>query len=217
MSMDWNISWILLFSRRGVVLTGGHYYFWSSGSVQAAVGGPQHQEGWFIWAIPNLYENKLRLQIWLWKELSPSLTLWLVLAQGLRSPNDSHIPWTRNFNYLPIKARVSAISHFTSISQVYRPILFTDQHHTASVELPWNEVTTIQQMTSAPHSVPRAECPSPTSSLRQQFLAWASLWCPWQPHLLMLKCHCRVFCLFCFSWSLFDMNLCWIHSQNFPA
>ena len=49
---------------------------------------------------------------------------------------------------------------------------------------------------SAPDAQPYicASCshPSPMRNFRQHSLSPASLRCPWQPHLLMLKCDCRV-------------------------
>ena len=87
---------------------------------------------------------------------------------------------------------------------------------------------------SAPDAQPYicASCshPSPMRNFRQHSLSPASLRCPWQPHLLMLKCDCRVglFFVFFFFWKLFEMNcwccsfctsfnLCRIHSRNLPA
>lgn len=76
----------------------------------------------------------------------------------------------------------------------------TDQQYMAFVESPQNEDTTILPKMPGPMYCASCVCPSPTSNLRQQFLSWASLWCPWQPHLLMLKCYCRV--VFFFFWNL---------------
>lgn len=102
----------------------------------------------------------------------------------------------------------------------------TDQQYMAFVESPQNEDTTILPKMPGPMYCASCVCPSPTSNLRQQFLSWASLWCPWQPHLLMLKCYCRVFFFFflepfemnCWCCSFYtSFNLCRIHSRELTS
>lgn len=93
--------------------------------------------------------------------------------------------------YLLINSRLFlTLQAYHKYTDLFSP---TDQQYTAFVEAPWNEQTTQLMMPDLLVYCASCLCPSPTSNLRQQSWSWASLWCPWQPHLLMLKCYRRFF------------------------